>query len=622
MNHSRRECRLIVHGILLVGLLLCLLPEPVLAQSNYRLVLYPPDLAQFPKVTLFLDAYDAQGKFIPGLGLDSFTVFENGFERMVNEVQELEPGLHTILCFNLGATLSNRPNTSVPTRYEETVFFLASWLNALQSTATNQYSLISNEGILAENVQEKDTLTYRLQNYKPNLFNFEPDFSSLSLALDVAAKPGLIPNSKTALLYITPLPLDQELAKLPALQARARETGIPVHVWLVAPDTAVNAPAAQALNQLAADTGGRFFFFSEGADDPDPEDYVGSLRRLYRLRYTSSINQSGQHSVRVRATYGNQQADSQELPFTITLNLPNGVLVGLPNEVLRSYVEVGGSRELQPDVITLQARIEFPDGYDRQLRATRLYVDGEVVAENRQEPFTFFGWPLDGYAFSGEHLISVEVEDILGFRSISTPVAVMIMVASPYPAWIVTALKFMNRGGWVLLLLVGFGGSAMVVMRLRRHADLRAATYEQDLISAMDPLDQPLPGLESTLGVPQGSVNLPRREVSSAHPRLVWASSQAAPPGAQTILLASTETIIGSEPGGNGVCLEGLSLAPSHARLVMAESGTVTIADLGSEAGTWINFAPVSKAGAVLNHNDLVQIGSALYRFKLGGVED
>ena len=61
-----------------------------------------------------MDAYDAQGKFIPGLDLNSFTVLEDGFEMPVNETQLLEPGLHTIIAINLGATLSNRANPLFP----------------------------------------------------------------------------------------------------------------------------------------------------------------------------------------------------------------------------------------------------------------------------------------------------------------------------------------------------------------------------------------------------------------------------------------------------------------------------------------------------------------------------
>ncbi len=122
------------------------------------------------------------------MDLDNFSIFEDGYQRTVNEVQELEPGLHTILALNLGATLSNRKNTTIPTRYEETIYTIATWLNSIQSTAANQYSLISNEGILVEKSQEKTSSPIH-SKLQPNLFNFERACQP-ECSLDVAAKPS------------------------------------------------------------------------------------------------------------------------------------------------------------------------------------------------------------------------------------------------------------------------------------------------------------------------------------------------------------------------------------------------------------------------------------------------
>ena len=158
---------------------------------------------------------------------------------------------------------------------------------------------------LVDQLQDKESFVYQLQNYKPNLFNFQPDFTSLSLALDVAEQPDLVPQSKDSILYITPLPLDQSLDQLPALQARAMDLRVPVNVWLVAPETASNAPAVAQLTQLASPPAEVYSFLVK-CPTPNPEDYVGRLRNLYELVYTSDVNQSGMHSVAVEGNYGNQ----------------------------------------------------------------------------------------------------------------------------------------------------------------------------------------------------------------------------------------------------------------------------------------------------------------------------
>ncbi len=600
---------------------------PVLAQGGFNIVVYPPEIGEFPKVTLFVDAYDAQGKFIPGLDLNSFTVLEDRFEMPVNETQLLEPGLHTVIAFNLGATLSNRANASIPTRYETVVFDLASWLNDLQSGGTNQYSLTSNEGILVETLQEKDAFTFQLQNYKPNLFNFEPNITSLNLALDIAAKPNLIAHSKQSILYITPLPLDKDLSAISSLEARAIEMRVPVNVWLMAPETASNSPAATALNQLALSTGGKFLFYTEEMAAPNAEDYLGVLRSVYRIRYTSTISQSGVHTIRVRAIYGNQETASPEIPFSIDLNLPSAVFIDLPNKITRQFTGTGNRRELQPAVTTLQVEVLFPDGYSRQLKATRLYVDGQIIAENSVEPFNFFGWPLEDYTFSGEHLVSVEVEDILGFRSLSTPRSVMVVVESLYPAWLTAFLEFFNRGGWILFSILGLGGTVFAGVLLRRRNQMRALMPAQgpETEPMIDPLIQSVPGLASPETENAGSnyqtpiYRTPEELTPTPYFKQVGGETTAIK---GKLEITEDKQIFGSDPEQASIILAHPSVSPRHARIQKNPSGNVTIADLRSDSGTWINYTPISGAGTVLKNGDLVKIGKFSFRYYLGLVDE
>lgn len=599
--------------------------SPISAQSGLSLSLEALELDQFPKITLYLNAYDSQGKFIPGMDLDNFQVFEDGIERTINEALELEPGLHTIIAINLGATLSNRTNSAVPTRYEDTVFAIASWLNGIESETTNQYSLTSNEGVLVENAQEKDSFTNILQNYKPNLYNFEPNLTSLSAALDIAAKPSLISQSKQSILYITPLPLDQDLDDLLAFQSEALESGVPINIWLVAPDTAANSPALQYLNQLATATGGKFLFYTEESDTPDPEEFVGRLRNTYRLRYTSTVSQSGDHSVRVAAQYGNLSAETADKPFSIMLSQPRATLVNLPEAINREYVENSdtGGRSLQPSVTTLQAVITFPDGYNRQLKASRLYVDGEVIIENTETPFDYFGWNLEEYQYSGEHLVAVEIEDILGFRYISNPKTVLVNVASLYPGWLTGILRFINLGGWIPLMVIALGSSIYVGWRLRRQIIRRRSAEGSPLYEdgTPDPMMQSIPGLDAAFNEdiytrqPNGDIEHDPEDIA---PRLINIAGKNPPGLDKEIILTESELVIGSDASQAHLVLDFPSISPVHTSLKKSSRGSVTIADLGSETGTWINYAPVSSAGIILHHGDLVQIGKLSFRYRIG----
>jgi hypothetical protein len=432
----------------------------------------------------------------------------------------------------------------------------------------------------------------------------------------VAAKPSLIDQSKESILYITPLPLDNDLPEIAALQARAQQIGVPINVWLVAPETASNAPALQYLNDLATATGGKFFFYAEGTTAPNPEEYVGRMRHIYRLRYTSAVSQSGTHTVRIAVKYGNLTAETPDTEFSINLSLPTAALINLPNEVDRVYIKSpDGTKILTPSVITLQADISFPDGYERQLKASRLYVDGVVVVENTKEPFDYFGWKLDQYHFSGEHLVAVEVEDILGFRNISPPAHVIINVASPYPGWLVGLLKFINQGGWIPLLVAGAGGVVYAGLRFRRR--LAAKKKERGLFEIeeglQDPLLQDVPGLGSMIDTDyysqQSKANTTNGARQDIAPRLMWAGKEAPPANLREIVLERPHTIIGSDSQQATIVISSPTVSSIHALLKRSERGSVTIADLGSETGTWVNYAPVSKAGILLHNGDLVQMG-------------
>jgi pSer/pThr/pTyr-binding forkhead associated (FHA) protein len=74
---------------------------------------------------------------------------------------------------------------------------------------------------------------------------------------------------------------------------------------------------------------------------------------------------------------------------------------------------------------------------------------------------------------------------------------------------------------------------------------------------------------------------------------------------------------IGSDPKKVGTAIKQPSISPIHAQIRFTATGSAVLSDLGSENGTWVNYAPVSKKGTVLQHNDLVHIGKVAFRFEL-----
>jgi len=212
------------------------------------------------------------------------------------------------------------------------------------------------------------------------------------------------------------------------------------------------------------------------------------------------------------------------------------------------------------------------------------------------------------------------VEDTLGLSQRSGEVAVAvnipelkrdflskIEISSTTVLWIVAALA----AGLTLLL-------ALLFTRGKRSA--RPSRRER-----LDPLTQPLPAGKDRPSRARRSAAAPSptRPPQPAAPPPAWTArllprteaGQTAP--ADVILLDQNEISFGSDPQQAMVVIESPSVSPLHARLTRPEPGIYVLADAGSIAGTWVNFAPISTNGARLEHGDLVHFGKAAYRFEL-----
>ena len=84
----------------------------------------------------------------------------------------------------------------------------------------------------------------------------------------------------------------------------------------------------------------------------------------------------------------------------------------------------------------------------------------------------------------------------------------------------------------------------------------------------------------------------------------------------KSIPLALQETTFGSDSVRCDIVLTGPTIAPVHAKIFTDAARHFFIADCGSAAGTWINYAPVSQQGGRLEHGDLINIGAVSFRFE------
>lgn len=611
---ARRLCA----SLLVAALLAC--AAPVAAQDAQGTVqIAALESRNFPAMTLFFEAYDAQRQFRSGLTKDQVNILEDGRAVPLDALEQIEPGVQVILAYNLNPTFANR--YAGISRFDAVQTALLDWVSAHPPIESDDLSLASNTGLQTIRLHGAEAWLQALQDYRPDLSRQQSSLVSLSQALDLATDPNPSALMKRFLLYITPLPLAGSLDALTNLTVRASQLGVTVHVWLVAP---ANAPErtpelVAPLKAMAEQSGGQFFVFSGPEPLPDLEQAIAPLRQVYQAKWTSQIARSGSHDAAVQAQFDGQTLASAPRSFSLTVQPPNPIFLAPP-----AALELGWtapSREVEaaiiPASVEIQALIEFGDGHPRALQATRLYADGVLVDENLEEPFDRFTWPLGGYQQSGKAVLQLEAVDQLGLskRSIQLPVQLNVAPKPDLPF-----LQVLSREQWMI---VGALAVALIVLILVLQRRRRAPTLSRGQKRRLerDPLTQPVPvrseparKAAARKGSPSGPPAVLRRLPDSED---LSAALHAVPIPGSRIPLDRREITLGRDARQAILVVDHPSVDPLHARLYRAPDGSFHLADDGSVAGTWVNFAPVSSRGTRLEHGDLVHIGRAAFRFEL-----
>jgi hypothetical protein len=141
----------------------------------------------------------------------------------------------------------------------------------------------------------------------------------------------------------------------------------------------------------------------------------------------------------------------------------------------------------------------------------------------------------------------------------------------------------------------------------------------------IDPLQQSVAGVDESTDNDAESGTLRDQYPQGANeirPKLIWAGEVSSPIPGNSIVITDQQVIIGSDAEQCEIVISSMSISPKHAVLIRSEGGAVRLADLGSESGTWVNFAPVSSKGTILNHGDIVQIGKLSFRYQIGGYRE
>jgi len=586
------------------------------AQSEGHAGIVAPDYTKFPAMSMMLDVFDGQDKFVSGLTPADVVVLENGQSLKPDTLQEADLPLSMVVAINSSPILGMRDNYGI-SRYDKMATVISNWAAARPADSKDDLSLAWNGGVVGSHFPPSEWQR-RFGDFDPALRKSQSGLAALSFALDAAVAAQTVPGEKKAILFVSGHIDTSSVGGLKELTNRAQQAGVRIYVWLSDSTAYLNYPGSVALEDLAGATGGRYLTFTGSETLPDPEEWLTSLRHIYQVTYTSRINKAGAQSLSMQVNTQGLALTTGAVGFQLNVQPPNPALLSPPIQILRQNPQKPFDIEtFQPTQQEITILVEFPDGHPRKLVRTTFYVDGKQVAENTAEPFNKFTWDLSGYQASDTHNLEVEAEDELGLTHRSAPVPVTVTVMQP-PGGIVGLLarnsvsltiSLVVLAGAILLGVIFLGGR----LRLSMLAERRKAQAARN-----DPVTQPVHAGIETLGPPRPSA-FPwlRRKTAAPLAYLVRLTAEGQPSSGDPIGLSGHEMTFGTDPTQATQLLDHPSISALHARLRIHDTSFFQLIDQNSISGTWVNFEPIPKEGHNLRHGDVVNFGQLTYRFVL-----
>lgn len=604
---------------------------PVVGQTEPRVQLDSLDLSEFPKITSYLDIRGQQGFFVSGLPNNAATVFEDE-QPLPGIVTEVRPGAQISVAFAGGESFGIL-NLEARSRYSILQEWLVGWGSNQVESGLDDLSLIIPEGILVSHQSDSQAWAQELANYQPD-FGLSPrPLEILSAAIDAALDPLPAVGMGRAVLLLTDGIPDEQQAALQNQIDRATAAGIRIHFGFVNSANLFESNQTILLQDAARQTGGQYFAFSSNEALPDLNLMFESSRRAYLLEYRSQINTPGTHTITVTISTDQGEFRSDSLSFEANLAAPIPVFVSPPNQVVRA-VPPEMSPELQnlaPSDQKIDVLIEFPDGIQRELTKLSLFVNNTLQTELTEPPFDQIGFDLSTFQASEMLILRLEVTDELGMVGSSAETPLEIVVQPPE-----TGL-FPSLGSNAPLIIAGVIALSGIILFLvlvlaGRIRPRQMGERRKKRKAARDPVTQPIKTEKEDIKASQINVlnriskRLPAsrfqwpsrsRPTTDPYGYLVQVTEDGQPKSETLFPITVSELTFGSDTRQAVIALSDPSVEPLHARIWRDAQGIFHLEDIGTVAGTWLNYSNVSESNSRLEHGDLIHIAKVGYRFTL-----
>lgn len=588
-------------AIFLIVSALLAIPLVSQAQTAIDVRASDPVIETFPRVTLFVQVIGEDGRRLNNLPNASFRLFEDNDLAVDLSLDEALVGTRLVFVLNTTTDLRIR-DTLGRSRLDLIRNELLEWWTLPDFTRLgfDDYNLVTATGTLISHSNSIAELASELDVLEPDYIDEQSAYRLLFESLDLTTARPPITGMPSALIFFSAVPRPPLDVPVDNIILRAQGTNTAIYPVLLASPDVIGQPEVEPLLRIAEETGGRLVIFQEAAGLDTLAQTIASQRVQYKLGYTSQATTPGTHTIRLEVSLDGQEIANLERSYNLDLQPPEVVILEPPERINRSSddptIPLGA---LPPTDVEISFLTNFPDEYGRSLAASQLLVDGQVVDQHTEPPFSPLIWDLSTYLEDDTHQLQVRVIDSIGMESLSSvyPVSVEVDLPPQGIAAVRPALGYLLAAIGVLIL--GIILAAGLVSLGRRGA---LTVPGRRAIQEAEPV-MPRPALKRE--PPEGPAEAFLRPVGPDNS------------GFTPIPLTGTDHIVGSDPSLAAAPIQDPSVDRLHARLIRQADGSYLLRDQGSTAGTWVNYQPLDEKGISLQHGDIIHFGMAEFRFEL-----
>jgi hypothetical protein len=394
------------------------------------------DSSAFPEVQVQILLLGPGGLESAAPSRESLSVSENN-RSVEYEIEKQEMGAEIGFVMDAGTGLYRSSATSA-TRLQEMKDAISDLTqDPLLLTGKDIFYVIAQEPNGSQVLINPETPATQIPNilsqYNPPItYNLSAPLGGVSALLDFYAKENSagLGRAQTIVVFSGKMEVDKKFP-MASVVAKAKAMGIRVHTVLIRHSLADQ----DTLEQLAAETGGRFFYYTaEGAPSlAGLKPLLTGIRTQYILTYRSPNPESGTRVVAVSMQYGQNEKPAL-MQYEVTVEPPVAVIRSPGEDQTvspQSYSPTEDPQATPATGIVVTASVSWPDGHPRKIKQATLLVNGDPqsVLSEPSDQLTFV-WNPTGETASGPVTLQIQIEDELGLVGLSDQIVVRIEAGS------------------------------------------------------------------------------------------------------------------------------------------------------------------------------------------------